>query len=200
MAHDRSPCRESALRLLARAWWDAPGVLCGVLGLGAWCGRRWEGVRPTLVLGRWGVAAVAGYIGLCLVCQTVAQYLLARTLGRRWPPSSVWQRCRCGWGPVRWRGIAVTRSSYLVSHVTLVPRPYPRQTSSQRPRHAPVHALGPLVWCAFFGPCPLSRGRRLRTTAHRSCAMLTYGHGRWPPPAPVGPRRTAQCGGPHASG
>ena len=92
----------------------------GVLGLGAWCGRRWEGVRPTLVLGRWGVAAVAGYIGLCLVCQTVAQYLLARTLGRRWPPSSVWQRCRCRVGPVR-RGIAVTRSSYLVSHVTLVP-------------------------------------------------------------------------------
>jgi len=26
-----------------------------------------------------------------------------------------------GWGPVQWRGIAVTRSSYLVSRVTLVP-------------------------------------------------------------------------------
>ena len=26
-----------------------------------------------------------------------------------------------GWGPMQWRGIAVTRSSYLVSRVTLVP-------------------------------------------------------------------------------
>ena len=26
-----------------------------------------------------------------------------------------------GWGPVQWRGIAVTRSAYLVSRVTLVP-------------------------------------------------------------------------------
>jgi len=26
-----------------------------------------------------------------------------------------------GWGPVQWRGIAVTRSAYLISRVTLVP-------------------------------------------------------------------------------
>ena len=115
--------RSPALRLLAlQSGGMHLAFFAGVLGLGAWCGRRWEGVRPTLVLGRWGVAAVAGYIGLCLVCQTVAQYLLARTLG---PQMATVERLAAlplpGWGPVQWRGIAVTRSSYLVSHVTLVP-------------------------------------------------------------------------------
>src|SRR6266446_9422777 len=51
------------------------------VGLGAWYGRRWHGNGPTVVVGRWGVAAVAGYIGLCLVSQMVAQHLLARALG-----------------------------------------------------------------------------------------------------------------------
>ena len=93
-----------------------------VLGLGAWCGRRWHGVGPTMVLGRSGVAAVVGYIGLCLVSQTVAQHLLARALG---PQMATVERLSAlplpGWGPVQWRGIAVTSSSYLVSRVTLVP-------------------------------------------------------------------------------
>jgi membrane-bound metal-dependent hydrolase YbcI (DUF457 family) len=93
-----------------------------VLGLGAWCGRRWQGAGPTLVLGRCGVAAVMGYIGLCLVSQTVAQHLLASALG---PQMATVERLAAlplpGWGPVQWRGIAVTRSSYLVSRVTLVP-------------------------------------------------------------------------------
>ena len=75
-----------------------------------------------MVLGRCGVAAVAGYIGLCLVSQTVAQHLLARALG---PQMATVERLTAlplpGWGPVQWRGIAVTRSSYLVSRVTLVP-------------------------------------------------------------------------------
>jgi hypothetical protein len=94
----------------------------GVLGLGAWYGRRWIGVRPTIVLGRWGVAAVAGYIGLCLISQTVAQHLLAQALG---PQMTSVERLTAlplpGWGPVQWRGIAVTPSSYLASQVTLVP-------------------------------------------------------------------------------
>jgi membrane-bound metal-dependent hydrolase YbcI (DUF457 family) len=94
----------------------------GVLGLGAWGGRRWEGGRPTVVLGRCGVAAVVGYIGLCVVSQAVAQHLLARALG---PQRATVERLAAlplpGWGPVQWRGIAVTHSSYLVSRVTLVP-------------------------------------------------------------------------------
>jgi hypothetical protein len=93
-----------------------------VMGLGAWYGRRWHGIGPTIVLGRCGVAAVAGYIGLCLVSHTVAQHLFARALG---PQMATVERLTAlplpGWGPVQWRGIAVTRSSYLVSRVTLVP-------------------------------------------------------------------------------
>jgi hypothetical protein len=93
-----------------------------VMGLGAWGGRRWHGAGPTVVLGRCGVAAVVGYMGLCLVSQTVAQHLLARALG---PQMATVERLAAlplpGWGPVQWRGIAVTRSSYLVSRVTLVP-------------------------------------------------------------------------------
>jgi hypothetical protein len=63
-----------------------------------------------------------GYIGLCLISQTVAQHLLVRALG---PQIATVERLTAlplpGWGPVQWRGIAVTRSSYLVSRVTLVP-------------------------------------------------------------------------------
>ncbi len=93
-----------------------------VMGLGAWYGRRWHGRGPTMVLGRCGVAAVVAYIGLCLVSQTVAQHLLAHALG---PQMTTVERLTAlplpGWGPLQWRGIAVTRESYLVSHVTLVP-------------------------------------------------------------------------------
>jgi membrane-bound metal-dependent hydrolase YbcI (DUF457 family) len=115
--------RNPALQILAL---QSGGVhlafFAGVLGLGAWCGRRWEGVRPTLVLGRCGVAAVMGYVGLCLVSQTVAQHLLVRALG----PQLATVECLAalplpGWGPMQWRVIAVTPSSYLVSRVTLVP-------------------------------------------------------------------------------
>jgi len=94
----------------------------GVLGLGVWYGRRWHGKGPPLVLGRCGVAAVLGYIGLCLVNQTVAQHLFVRALG---PQMATVERLTMlplpGWGPVQWRGIAVTRSAYLVSRVMLVP-------------------------------------------------------------------------------
>jgi membrane-bound metal-dependent hydrolase YbcI (DUF457 family) len=97
-----------------------------VLGLGAWCGRRWQSAKSTMILGRCGVAAVVGYIGLCFVSQTVAQHLLARALG---PQRATVERLAAlplpGWGPVQWRGIAVTRSSYLVSRVTLVPPSVP---------------------------------------------------------------------------
>src|SRR5215510_11336239 len=59
--------RSPALQVLAL---QSGGVhlafFAGVLGLGAWGGRRWQGPGPTLVLGRCGVMAVMGYIGLCL--------------------------------------------------------------------------------------------------------------------------------------
>jgi hypothetical protein len=97
-------------------------LFAGVFGLGAWYGRRWQGVGCTLILGCCGVAAMLGYIGLCLVSQTVAQHLFARALG---PQITTDERLAIlplpGWGPMQWRGIAVTRSAYLVSRVTLVP-------------------------------------------------------------------------------
>jgi membrane-bound metal-dependent hydrolase YbcI (DUF457 family) len=93
-----------------------------VMGLGAWWGRQWTGAGPIMVLGRCGVAAVAGYIGLCLVSQTVVQHLMASALG---PQKVTVERLAAlplpGWGLLRWRGIAETPSSYLVSRVTLVP-------------------------------------------------------------------------------
>jgi membrane-bound metal-dependent hydrolase YbcI (DUF457 family) len=114
-----------------------------VLGLGAWYGRRWHGSGPTVVLGRCGVAAVVGYIGLCLVSQMVAQHLLAQTLG---PQMATVERLTVlplpGWGPVQWRGIAVTPSSYLVSHVTLVPPTVtPPDVIAKGPDPLLVHAL-----------------------------------------------------------
>ena len=115
--------RSPALQLLAL---QSGGVhlafFAGVLGLGTWYGRQWHGERVTMRLGRCGVAAVLGYIGLCLVNQTVAQHLFARALG---PHMATVERLTMlplpGWGPVQWRGIAVTRAAYLVSRVTLVP-------------------------------------------------------------------------------
>src|SRR5262245_29077219 len=115
--------RSPALQLLAL---QSGGVhlafFAGVLGLGTWYGRRWHGERSTVILSRCGVAAVLGYIGLCLVSQTVAQHLLARALG---PQMATVEHLAVlplpGWGPLQWRGIAVTRSAYLVSRVTLVP-------------------------------------------------------------------------------
>jgi hypothetical protein len=93
-----------------------------VMGLGAWGGRRWQDARQTMVLGRWGVAAVVGYVGLCLVSQTVVQHRMARALG---PQRATVERLAVlplpGGGPLWWRGIAETSSAYLVSRVTLVP-------------------------------------------------------------------------------
>jgi len=115
--------RSPALQLLAlQSGGMHVAVFAGVLGLGAWYGRRWHGERSTRRLGRCGVAAVLAYIGLCLVSHTVAQHLFARALG---PQLATVERLTMlplpGWGPVQWRGMAVTRAASLVSRVTLVP-------------------------------------------------------------------------------
>ena len=136
--------RSPALQVLAL---QSGGVhvafFAGVLGLAAWCGRRWQGPRPPMVLGRCGVMAVLGYIGLCLVSQTVAQHLFAHTLG---PQMATVERLAVpplpGWGPAQWRGIAVTRSAYLVSHVTLVPPGVtPPEVIAKGPDTSLVHTL-----------------------------------------------------------
>jgi hypothetical protein len=73
----------------------------------------------------------------------VAQRLLAQALG---PQMATVERLTAlplpGWGPVQWRGIAVTRSSYLVSHVTLVPPTVtPPDVIAKGPDTPLVHAL-----------------------------------------------------------
>jgi hypothetical protein len=136
--------RSPALQILAL---QSGGVhlafFAGVLGLGAWYGRRWQGERLTMILGRCGVAAVLGYIGLCLVSQTVAQHLFARALG---PQMATVERLAAlplpGWGPVQWRGIAVTHSAYLVSRVMLVPPSVtPPEVIAKGPHTPQVRAL-----------------------------------------------------------
>jgi membrane-bound metal-dependent hydrolase YbcI (DUF457 family) len=136
--------RSPALQMLAL---QSGGVhlafFAGVLGLGAWYGRRWHGERSTLLLGRCGVAAVLGYIGLCLVSQTVAQHLFARALG---PQLATVERLTVlplpGWGLMQWRGIAVTHSAYLVSRVTLVPPTVtPPEVIAKGPNTPQVRAL-----------------------------------------------------------
>jgi hypothetical protein len=136
--------RSPALQMLAL---QSGGVhlafFAGVLGLGAWYGRRWHGERSTMLLGRCGVAAVLGYIGLCLVSQTVAQHLFARALG---PQMATVERLTMlplpGWGPMEWRGIAVTHSAYLVSRVTLVPPTVtPPEVIAKGPNTPQVRAL-----------------------------------------------------------
>jgi membrane-bound metal-dependent hydrolase YbcI (DUF457 family) len=145
--------RSPALHLLAlQSGGMHVAFFAGVLGLGAWYGRRWQGVRHTIVLGRCGVAAVAGYVGLCLVSQMVAQHLLAQALG---PQMATVERLTTlpqpGWGPMQWRGIAVTPSSYMVSHVTLVPPTVtPPDVIAKGPDTSLVRALGTSRFVRLF--------------------------------------------------
>src|SRR5262249_11598739 len=128
--------RSPSLQLLAL---QSGGVhlafFAGVLGLGAWYGQRWHGEPSTMLLGRCGVAAVLGYIGLCLVSQTVAQHLFARALG---PQLATVERLTMlplpGWGPVQWRGIAGARAGVLGSRrALLTPRVAPPRGIPQGP-------------------------------------------------------------------
>jgi hypothetical protein len=171
-----------AMKLSAELGYTTGGVhvafFAGVLGLGAWYGRRWQGVGCTLILGCCGVAAMLGYIGLCLVSQTVAQHLFARALG---PQITTDERLAIlplpGWGPMQWRGIAVTRSAYLVSRVTLVPPSVtPPEVIAKGPDTPLVRALGPPAWCACFGTVPAFLwSKPPHVTLHSSSALWTSG-------------------------
>jgi hypothetical protein len=95
---------------------------------------------------------VLGYIGLCLVSQTVAQHLFARALG---PQLATVERLTMlplpGWGPVQWRGIAVTRAASLVSRVTLVPPTVtPPEVIAKGPDTPQVHALRTFLLVRLF--------------------------------------------------
>ncbi|HSX81485.1 MAG TPA: metal-dependent hydrolase, partial [Candidatus Saccharimonadia bacterium] len=92
-----------------------------VVGLVAWVCRHWQEHRA-VVLGQVGAGAVLGYVALCVVTHAVAQHQMARTLG---PQMAHVQRLAAlplpGGGPLQWRAIAVTDTTYLVSRVAIFP-------------------------------------------------------------------------------
>jgi membrane-bound metal-dependent hydrolase YbcI (DUF457 family) len=92
-----------------------------VVGLMARVCRHWKEHRA-VVLGQIGVGAVLGYVALCVVNHAVAQHQMARTLGSQMAHV---QRLAAlplpGSGPLQWRAIAVTDTTYLVSRVTIFP-------------------------------------------------------------------------------
>ncbi len=101
-----------------------------LLSLLAWLGRRWH-VAHTVVAGRWAVATLAAYVGLCFVNQALARQHMAQALG---PQMAAVQRLTAlavpGGGAFRWRVIAETATEYLSSMVTLY-------SSVTPPQHVP---------------------------------------------------------------
>ena len=137
--------RSPALQILAL---QSGGVhvafFAGVLGLGAWYGRRWHGGGPTMVLGRCGRRGSGGvYRPVSASARRSRSTCSPAPLG---PQMATVERLTAlplpGWGPVQWRGIAVTPSSYLVSRVTLVPPTVtPPDVIAQGPDTSLVRAL-----------------------------------------------------------
>ena len=113
---------ERPLALLA---WQSAGlhvmVFAAVVGLMAWVCRQWKEHRA-VVLGQVGVGVVIGYVALCVVNHSVAQYQMASALG---PQSTSVRRLAAlpvpGGGPWQWRAIAETDTVYLVSRVSVFP-------------------------------------------------------------------------------
>ena len=92
-----------------------------VVALVAWVCRHWKEHRA-VVLGQVGVGAVLGYVALCMVTHAIAQHQMARALG---PQMAHVRRLAAlplpGGGPLQWRAIAVTDTTYLVSRVSIFP-------------------------------------------------------------------------------
>jgi len=98
-------------RAVPGSWGWAPGMDDG--GMGA---------RPTIVLGRWASRRWRG-ISACVWSAEGAQHLSPAP----WTADGHVERLAAlplpGWGPIQWRRHCRHASSYLVSHVTLCPRP-----------------------------------------------------------------------------
>lgn len=92
-----------------------------VVGLMAWVCRQWQADRA-VVLGQVGVSVLAGYVALCFVTHAMAQQAMTRALG----PQMASVRSLAALpvpagGPLYWRVIAATDTTYLVSHVSVFP-------------------------------------------------------------------------------
>lgn len=82
-------------------------------------GGRWQASHST-ALGRCGVAALAAYMAVCMVSHGIAEHRIAVALG---PQRHSVQRIAAlplPGGPLHWRGIAETASTYLVARIALL--------------------------------------------------------------------------------
>ena len=110
------------LTLLA---WQSAGLHVLIFALVVGCAARglqhWQEHRA-VVLGQIGVGIVLGYVALCLVTHAVVQHQMARALGAQMAQV---QRLAAlplpGGGPLQWRAIAETDTTYLVSRVAVFP-------------------------------------------------------------------------------
>lgn len=103
-------------------------------------GQRWRAAHA-VVVGRCGVAALAGYMALCIVNQAIAMRRFTAELAV--PPADVLQIAALALpgGPFGWRGIAETSTAYLVSQVSLLPTVVaPPETIRKAPEDTAVHA------------------------------------------------------------
>jgi len=112
---------QGPLSLLA---WRSGGlhVLSGaaIIGFLAWTGRTWQ-ARHAVRCGQVGVGLVLGYFALCVLGHRLAQYQMLQTLGAE--QAAVHRLAALplpGGGPLFWRVIAETETTYVVSRVALV--------------------------------------------------------------------------------
>lgn len=89
-----------------------------VIALLTHLGKRWP-AEHGLMLGRCGVAALAAYMVLCMVNHEVAKQRFTTALGSQMANVQQVSALPLPGGPLRWRGIADTPSSYLVSSMVL---------------------------------------------------------------------------------
>jgi membrane-bound metal-dependent hydrolase YbcI (DUF457 family) len=96
-------------------------LFAAILVVLAWLSRPWQAPQA-VVFGRLGVIALTAYVVLCFVTHAVAQRQMAHALG---PQMAQVRRIAAlpvaGGGPLHWRVIAETDSTYLVSRVAIFP-------------------------------------------------------------------------------
>lgn len=82
--------------------------------------RHWQAGHDSR-LGRYGVAALAAYMAFCMLNQQVAKRRFAAALESRQATICRVSAIPFPGNPLRWRGIAETASTYLVSQISLLP-------------------------------------------------------------------------------
>jgi hypothetical protein len=95
-------------------------VFAMLLGGVSYLAQGWQ-TAHCWCLGRWGVGALAAYMALCMVNHQVAKRQFAAVLGTHMGQVQQVSAIPLPGGPFAWRGIAETTSSYLVSHISLLP-------------------------------------------------------------------------------